>query len=127
MSESSGITTVRSPAVSSTQAGSLEAGLAGSYHFELGEVLHEAWVKTKGAKGTFVLALVLYMVVFIAADAVLSFAGLRSVMGGRGEIRLLVLVGLVDPAGRGYSHGCWVLDHGNSPGWRHGNSSHHYF
>ena len=111
MSESSGITTVRSPAVSSTQAGSLEAGLGGNYHFELGEVLHEAWVKTKGAKGTFVLALVLYMVVFIAADAVLSFAGLGQSWGEEAKydfsfwLGSLIQLAVVTPMVAGF----WIM------------------
>lgn len=111
MSESSGIPTVSSTAVSATEAGSLEAGLAGNYHFEVGEVLHEAWGKTKGAKGTFVLAWVLYMVVVIAVNTVLNFAGLSPSWGEETKydfsfwLGQLINLAVVSPMAAGF----WIM------------------
>lgn len=60
------------------ESGSLEGGLAGNYQFAIGEVLSEAWDKTKGVKGTFVLAMFLYFVINAFADFLLELAGIRS-------------------------------------------------
>jgi len=55
--------------------GSLEKGLAGDYAISIGEILSEAWRRTKGNKGTIWLGLLLYVV----AAAVISFvAGMIS-------------------------------------------------
>lgn len=55
--------------------GSLEKGLAGDYAISIGEILSEAWRRTKGNKGTVWLGLVLYIV----ALAVISYvAGMIS-------------------------------------------------
>jgi hypothetical protein len=52
--------------------GSLENGIAGNYEFSIGDILSEAWEKTKGAKGTIWLALILYFVFAYAVIFVLS-------------------------------------------------------
>lgn len=49
--------------------GSLEKGIRGEYQLKVGEVLSEAWSKTKGAKTKILLGLLLYCAVY----AVISF------------------------------------------------------
>lgn len=46
--------------------GSIEKGIRGDYEFKIGEILSEAWEKTKGAKWTFILAVILYIVIYAA-------------------------------------------------------------
>ncbi|MFC6633597.1 hypothetical protein [Microbulbifer taiwanensis] len=50
--------------------GSLEKGLAGDYAINIGEILSEAWRRTKGNKGTIWLALLLYFVAYMAISFV---------------------------------------------------------
>ncbi len=46
--------------------GSLERAVSGDYEFNVGDTIGEAWVKTKGAKGTLHLAFFLYVIVYAA-------------------------------------------------------------
>lgn len=46
--------------------GSIEKGVNGDYEFRIGDVLSEAWDKTKGAKGTFIIAFIIYIVIYAA-------------------------------------------------------------
>ena len=55
---------LRTP-VSNNEYGSVERGLSGDYEFTIGGALSEAWEKTAGRKGTFNLAMLLYVVVAI--------------------------------------------------------------
>lgn len=50
--------------------GSLEKGVAGDYSLSIGEILGEAWRRTKGNKGTIWLAILLYIVAFAAVSFV---------------------------------------------------------
>jgi hypothetical protein len=52
--------------------GSLENGIAGNYEFSISDILSEAWEKTKGAKGTIWLALILYLAFAYAVMFVLG-------------------------------------------------------
>ena len=66
--------------------GSLEKGIAGDYHFAIGEVISEAWAKTKGAKGTFWLAFLIYIAIgFGAMFAIGAVLGVSMMAGGAGE------------------------------------------
>lgn len=78
MSETGSTPTVAGPLGASSEGGSLQRGMAGDYDFEVGAVLHEAWQKTHGAKGTLVLAWVLYVLVAIGVGIALSLVGLGS-------------------------------------------------
>jgi hypothetical protein len=53
--------------------GSLEGGINGDYDFTIGEIFSEAWEKTSGAKGTFLLAWLFYIIVAVVVNTVLSF------------------------------------------------------
>lgn len=46
--------------------GSVERAITGDYHFVVGDVISEAWEKTKGAKWPILLALGLYILVYAA-------------------------------------------------------------
>lgn len=62
--------------------GSLERGIAGQYQFSIREIIGEGWQKTKGAKGTVWLAMLLYCIVAIPVSIgipfVLSLLGLST-------------------------------------------------
>lgn len=60
--------------VSKEGQGSLEGGINGDYDFTIGEIFGEAWQRTKGAKGTLLLAWLFYIIVAIAVNAVFAFA-----------------------------------------------------
>ncbi len=60
--------------VSKEGQGSLEGGINGDYDFTIGEIFAEAWERTSGAKGTFLLAWLFYIVAAIAVNAVFAFA-----------------------------------------------------
>lgn len=59
--------------VSKEGQGSLEGGINGDYDFTIGEIFGEAWERTKGAKGSLLLAWLFYIVVAIAVNAVFAF------------------------------------------------------
>ena len=50
--------------------GSIENGIKGEYRFYISEVLSEAWQKTSGAKGTFILSFVIYIAISIGLSIV---------------------------------------------------------
>ncbi len=50
--------------------GSVENGLAGNYQFDIGAVLSEAWQLISGFKGTFWLAFLIFIAVYIGASIV---------------------------------------------------------
>ena len=56
------------------EAGSLERGIAGDYTFTIGEVLKEAWARSEGAKLTLNLAMLAYVVIYLAAAGIAEFA-----------------------------------------------------
>lgn len=64
----------------STHSGGLEAGMAGQYSFQIGEVISEAWGRVKGAKGSIIGAVfVMYAISYlllIAGGAVLGMLGI---------------------------------------------------
>lgn len=53
--------------------GSVERAVTGDYHFVVGEVIREAWEKTKGAKWPILLALGLYVLVYAAVAFTTQF------------------------------------------------------
>jgi len=55
---------------SSDNFGSIEQGIRGDYRFYISEVLNEAWEKTSGAKGTFWLAIIIYIAISIGLSIV---------------------------------------------------------
>ncbi|MCP3849436.1 MAG: hypothetical protein GY694_04240 [Gammaproteobacteria bacterium] len=55
--------------------GSLEGGVNGDYDFSIGEIFSEAWEKTKGVKGTFLLSWLFYGLVAFAINFVFGFFG----------------------------------------------------
>ena len=57
--------------------GSLEKGIAGDYEFSIGATLSEAWNKTSGAKGTMILAGILYIVAIMVVSFILQFVMLK--------------------------------------------------
>ena len=59
-----------------TAYGSVEKGLAGQYDFRIGEIISEAWQKTNGVKGSFLLAFVIYFAIAIAIGAVFGLLSL---------------------------------------------------
>jgi len=76
------------PSASLTEAvtvdgfGSLEKGIAGDYQFAIGEVISEAWAKTKGVKGTIWLAFLIYIAIgFGAMFAVGAVLGVSMMAG----------------------------------------------
>jgi uncharacterized membrane protein len=50
--------------------GSIEQGIRGDYRFQISEVLNEAWEKTSGAKGTFWLAIIIYIAISMGLSIV---------------------------------------------------------
>lgn len=62
--------------------GSLERGIAGDYQFSIGDALNEAWSKTKGAKGTIHLALVLYLTIVLGVSIVFGVLGTVGALAG---------------------------------------------
>ncbi len=61
--------------ISKDGQGSLEGGINGDYDFTIGEIFAEAWERTKGVKGTFLLAWFFYIVVAVAINALFIFIG----------------------------------------------------
>ena len=59
--------------VSKEGQGSLEGGINGDYDFTIGEIFGEAWERTSGAKGTFLLAWLFYIIAAIAVNVVFAF------------------------------------------------------
>ena len=53
--------------------GSVERAVIGDYHFDIGEVINEAWEKTKGAKWPILLALGLYVLVYMVIMSITQF------------------------------------------------------
>ncbi|MBX2867383.1 MAG: DUF975 family protein [Acidiferrobacterales bacterium] len=58
---------------SSGEYGSIEIGTSGSYRFQIKEVFSEAWSLVKGAKLSFLLAGILYWVLYVFFAFVISF------------------------------------------------------
>ncbi|WP_198263723.1 hypothetical protein [sulfur-oxidizing endosymbiont of Gigantopelta aegis] len=53
--------------------GTLEGGINGDYELRVGDVFSEAWEKSKGAKGSFLLAWLLYIIVAVVVNIGLAF------------------------------------------------------
>jgi len=79
--------------------GSLERGKAGDYQFVIGDIIREAWRKTKGAKGTVWLALLLYGIIMIPVTIgvpwLLEMAGMPSQQAPGAPFDPTLLVGLI--------------------------------
>ncbi len=78
-----------------SEYGSIEDAIAGNYKFEIGEVISEAWNKTKGAKGTFFLAFIMayFSLIVIAVVTISIFAALDLV--GIGSIVMQIIMNLM--------------------------------
>jgi hypothetical protein len=78
--------------------GSLERGIAGNYQFSIGETLSEAWAKTKGAKRKILLAMVLYLLVYIPVAMLTQFlfVGEGPSIGGS-LLQYAILMAVVTP------------------------------
>jgi len=61
--------------ISKEGQGSLEGGINGDYDFSIGEIFSEAWEKTKGAKGTFLLSWLFYGLIAFAINFAFGFFG----------------------------------------------------
>ena len=61
--------------VSKEGQGSLQGGINGDYDFTIGDIFSEAWEKTRGAKGTFLLAWFFYCVIAIAINMLFNAIG----------------------------------------------------
>lgn len=61
--------------VSKEGQGSLEGGINGDYDFTIGEILSEAWARTKGVKGSFLLAWFFYIIVAVVINMAFTFIG----------------------------------------------------
>ncbi len=61
--------------VSKEGQGSLQGGINGDYDFTIGDIFSEAWEKTRGAKGTFLLAWFFYSVIAIAINMLFNAIG----------------------------------------------------
>lgn len=59
--------------VSKDGQGSLQGGLNGDYDFTIGDIYSEAWEKTKGVKGTFLIAWGIYMLIAFSISFVFYF------------------------------------------------------
>ncbi len=78
--------------------GSVEDGLSGNYRFDIGDVLTEAWELTSGFKGTFWLAFLIFMAVYIGASIVAGIISTLFTMLFPGEgmtIFIEIIVNLV--------------------------------
>lgn len=83
--------------VAAGEYGSLERGVAGDYNFVIGDVLREAWEKTKGAKGTIFLACLIYGAILIVVSMALGLLNVAT-GGTAGSIALQVVTQLVTTA-----------------------------
>ncbi len=61
---------VRPEPATSGEFGSIEKALSGDYPYQIGEVLSEAWEKTKGLKGSVILGIIIFYLIIIAITAV---------------------------------------------------------
>ena len=62
------------------QYGSLERGINGDYEFSVSAILSEAWARTKGAKGTMLLAMLMYMVISALISVAITFIFTRHLL-----------------------------------------------
>ncbi len=78
-----------------SEYGSIEDAITGNYKFEVGEVISEAWEKTKGVKGTFFLTFIMVYIITIvvALTTVLLIATVD--LGGIGSLIMQVIMNLV--------------------------------
>jgi len=74
--------------------GSIEKGMAGDYTFKFGEILSEAWDKTSGAKGTFLLAFLFYIIVMAIISVPMEYIKLNLVKSAA-EPSLIIIVTIV--------------------------------
>ena len=78
-----------------TSSGGLEAGIAGQYSFQTGEVLSEAWAKVSGAKGTifgavFAMYAISFLIIFIGGMLI----GLLGLNENGGALAIISQLGL---------------------------------
>jgi uncharacterized membrane protein len=78
--------------VSIGEYGSLERGIAGDYQFSIGEVLSEAWGKTKGSKTNIWLGGLIYFAVLIVISAIFGIAGFMVKAAGPGAVITLEII-----------------------------------
>ncbi|WP_097459983.1 DUF2189 domain-containing protein [Mangrovitalea sediminis] len=55
--------------------GSVEQGISGQYELRIGDIIREAWEKTKGVKGSFVLAFVFYFLISVVLNGAFRLLG----------------------------------------------------
>lgn len=76
--------------------GSLEKGLAGDYIVSIGEIISEAWQKTKGNKVKFWLAILLYAITLSVVNLIIGNSAVYFVFSlGLAESGVFILFGLV--------------------------------
>jgi len=79
--------------------GSLERGQTGQYPFSIREIIREAWAKTNGAKGTFWMAFILYIIIVapitIGVPMLLELVGLPSEIVPDQEFDPMIITGFV--------------------------------
>ncbi|WP_428240278.1 hypothetical protein [Gynuella sp.] len=68
----------------------MEDGISGNYEFTIGGLISEAWQRTKGAKLTINLAVIIYMVIVIGFNILMQV-----VMRSTGSIGLILVLQLV--------------------------------
>lgn len=83
--------------ISKDGQGSLEGGLNGDYDFSIGDIFSEAWQRTKGAKGTFLLAWGIYMLVAMAISFVFYFTTSGAQSATQSSLQSLVNIPLLYP------------------------------
>lgn len=77
-----------------SEYGSVEDAVNGNYKFEIGEVISEAWNKTKGAKGTFFLAFIMTYIILIAV-LVISISIETASLGVAGTVIAQLIINLI--------------------------------
>jgi len=75
---------VRDPVTAGPAGGTLEAGIAGDYDFEIMEVIKEGWQRQDGMKGAVWLGLLLSYIVIIGVGIVLGIVS-AALMAGAGQ------------------------------------------
>jgi uncharacterized membrane protein len=74
--------------------GSIEKGISGDYEFRFGDVLSEAWEKTSGAKGTFLLAFIFYIVLLVVISIPMELIQMGMVESAA-EPSMIIMVSIV--------------------------------
>ena len=75
--------------------GSVEKGVSGDYQLSVGQIFSDAWALTKGVKGTFWLAFIVYLAILMAVGFSLGFVFSMLGMGAQAAILQSVLVQVI--------------------------------